>query len=206
LYPASPFHILTHQILHLLSHGVDLFLMAMNNISDFLLYNVPTGVVAFDPKMEIVYSNKQARYFLNRYELPDEITTLSKRIFDAVKRSSLHELFPGEIHLTKKFEGSSSNWRFSFLIRENPEPLVVIFIMEEKISNKLDLNEIRKQFGLTRKQTDILRRVMDGLKNAEISEELGITEQTVKDHLSNIYEKIGVQDRMSLMRVLMYTS
>jgi DNA-binding CsgD family transcriptional regulator len=130
---------------------------------------------------------------------------LCKRIFDAIKTSRLNELFPGEIHLTKKFEGSPSNWRFSFLIRENPGPLVVIFIMEEKISNKLDLNEIRKQYRLTRKQTDILGRVMDGLRNGEISVELGISEQTVKDHLSNIYEKIGVQDRMSLMRTFMYT-
>jgi DNA-binding CsgD family transcriptional regulator len=176
-----------------------------NNLSDFLLYNVSTGVIAFDAKLEIVYSNKQARYFLNRYELPDDITTLGKRIFDAMKASRLSELFPGEIHLTKKFEGSPSNWRFSFLIRENRDPLVVIFILEEKISNKLDLNVIRRQYRLTRKQTDILRRVVDGLKNFEISEELSITEQTVKDHLTNIYEKMGVADRMSLMRSLLYT-
>jgi DNA-binding NarL/FixJ family response regulator len=67
------------------------------------------------------------------------------------------------------------------------------------------LNVIRRQYRLTRKQTDILRRVVDGLKNVEISEELSITEQTVKDHLTNIYEKMGVADRMSLMRSLLYT-
>ena len=58
---------------------------------------------------------------------------------------------------------------------------------------------------MTRKETDILRRVLDGLKNTEIAEDVEITEQTVKDHLSNIYVKIGVENRMALMRTLIYS-
>ncbi len=177
-----------------------------NEITDHILYKMPTGVIVFDEKLDIVYSNRQARYFLNRHKLPDEITTINKRIFDAIKTSKTNELFPGEVHLTKTLDGSPSNWRFSFLIFETPNPLVVIFIMEEKISNKLEMNEIRRQYGLTRKETDILRRVLDGLKNTEIAEDVEITEQTVKDHLSNIYMKIGVENRMALIRTLMYSS
>jgi two-component system nitrate/nitrite response regulator NarL len=78
--------------------------------------------------------------------------------------------------------------------------------MEETISNKLDMNEIRQKFRLTRRETDIVRRVIDGRKNIEIAEEIDISEQTVKDHLSNIYMKIGVENRMALMRTLMQTS
>jgi DNA-binding CsgD family transcriptional regulator len=177
----------------------------MNEITDYILYKIPTGVIVFDQKMDIVYTNKQARYFLDGRRLPDEICTLTKRILDAIKTSSLNELFPGEVHMTKRLDGSSSNWRFSFLICENPNPLIVISIMEEKISNKLEMNEIRRQYRLTRKETDILRRVIDGLKNAEIAEDVEITLQTVKDHLSNIYMKIGVENRVSLMRTLMYS-
>ena len=177
----------------------------MNKISDYILYKIPTGVIVFDQKMDIIYSNRQARYFLDGRGLPDEVPALSKRIFDAIKTSRLNELFPGEVALTKRFDGSPSNWRFSFLICENPEPLIVIFIMEEKISNKLEISEIRRQYRLTRKETDILRRVIDGLKNSEIAEDVEITLQTVKDHLSNIYMKIGVENRASLMRTLMYS-
>lgn len=177
----------------------------MNDISNYILYKMPTGVIVFDQKMDIVYSNRQARNFLEGRQLPDEISSLGKRIFDAMKVSMLNELFPGEVHLTKKFDGSPSNWRFSFLICENPNPLIVIFIMEEKISNKLEMNEIRRQYRLTRKETDILRRVIDGLKNTEIAEDIEVTVQTVKDHLSNIYMKIGVENRVSLMRTLMYS-
>jgi DNA-binding CsgD family transcriptional regulator len=177
----------------------------MNELTNYILYKIPTGVIVFDQKMDIVYSNRRARYFLDARRLPDEITTLSKKIFEAIKTFRLNELFPGEVHLTKKFDGCPSNWRFSFLICESPNPLIVIFIAEEKISNKLEMNEIRRQYRLTRKETDILRRVIDGLKNTEIAEDVQIALQTVKDHLSNIYMKIGVENRVSLMRTLMYS-
>jgi DNA-binding CsgD family transcriptional regulator len=177
----------------------------MNELTDYILYKIPTGVIVFDQKMDIVYSNRQARYFLDARRLPDEIPTLGKRVFEAMKASRLNELFPGEVHLTKRFNDCPSNWRFSFLICEHPNPLIAVFIMEEQISNKLEMNEIRRQYRLTRKETDILRRVIDGLKNTEIAEDVQITLQTVKDHLSNIYVKIGVENRVSLMRTLMYS-
>ena len=82
----------------------------------------------------------------------------------------------------------------------------MLFIIEDKISNKLNLNEIRQQYRLTRRETDILRRVLDGLKNIEISRDLEIVEQTVKDHLSNIYMKIGAENRFDLIRSLLSSS
>jgi DNA-binding NarL/FixJ family response regulator len=65
---------------------------------------------------------------------------------------------------------------------------------------------MRRQFKLTRRETDILRRVVDGLKNAEIAFDLEIAEQTIKDHLSNIYIKTGAENRMALMRNLLQIS
>jgi DNA-binding NarL/FixJ family response regulator len=68
------------------------------------------------------------------------------------------------------------------------------------------MNGIRQQFTLTRRETDILRRVIDGSKNTEIAVELEIAEQTVKDHLSNIYLKTATENRMALMRTLVYSA
>jgi DNA-binding NarL/FixJ family response regulator len=51
-----------------------------------------------------------------------------------------------------------------------------------------------------------MRRVLEGLQNGEIAEDLQITEQTVKDHLSNIYTKLNVTNRFSLLRFLVETS
>jgi DNA-binding CsgD family transcriptional regulator len=175
----------------------------MDDVTDFILTKMPVGAIVFDQNMDVVYANKQATGFLKRFELPLEIPQISKRIFDALHQSRLHELFPGEIYLSKRLDGSPSNWMFRFFISENPGPFVSIFIIEEKISNKLEMNKIRQLYGLTRRETDVLRRLLDGLKNIEIADDLQISEQTVKDHLSNIYMKIGVENRFELIRFLM---
>jgi DNA-binding CsgD family transcriptional regulator len=174
--------------------------------TNFVFNAMPLGVISLDLKMDMVYCNKQATLFLDRFELPDEITPIGKRIFDAINRSKFNELFPGEICLIKKLEGSSSTWIFRLSIFESLTPIIVIFIMEDKISNKLDVNAIRQLYRLTRRESDILRRVLDGLKNVEIAKELEIAEQTVKDHLSNIYSKLGVENRNALYRSLLSPS
>jgi two-component system nitrate/nitrite response regulator NarL len=49
--------------------------------------------------------------------------------------------------------------------------------------------------GLTHREVTLLRALVRGLSNKQISEELWITEQTVKFHLRNIYRKLDVANR-----------
>ena len=48
---------------------------------------------------------------------------------------------------------------------------------------------------LTQREVEILHHVADGLANKEIAQRLGISERTVKNHLSNIMEKLQVNSR-----------
>jgi DNA-binding NarL/FixJ family response regulator len=49
--------------------------------------------------------------------------------------------------------------------------------------------------GLSRRQSDVLRLLTDGLSNQSIAEQLLVGEETVKTHLRHIYRKLGVKDR-----------
>ena len=69
-----------------------------------------------------------------------------------------------------------------------------------------ELVEISGRFRLTQRETDVLRHMLKGLKNASIADRLKIAEQTVKDHLSKIYRKIGVENKFELMHSLVKTS
>jgi len=51
---------------------------------------------------------------------------------------------------------------------------------------------------LTPRESEIVSLVTQGLRNKEIAEKLSISEQTVKNHLQNIYDKLGVSDRLEL--------
>ncbi len=51
------------------------------------------------------------------------------------------------------------------------------------------------QFGLTDREHQILCRLAHGESNKEIARTVGITEKTVRNHLYNIFSKLGVADR-----------
>jgi DNA-binding NarL/FixJ family response regulator len=48
---------------------------------------------------------------------------------------------------------------------------------------------------LTERETEVLEMVRDGLPNKIIARRLGISERTVKAHLTNVYQRLGVSDR-----------
>lgn len=50
---------------------------------------------------------------------------------------------------------------------------------------------------LTEREREVLKLVMKGLANKQIAIRLGIAERTVKAHLSNIFQRLGVTDRTS---------
>ncbi len=49
--------------------------------------------------------------------------------------------------------------------------------------------------SLTRREMDVLKLLAVGMYNKEVAEHLGISERTVKNHVSNIFKKINVTDR-----------
>jgi DNA-binding NarL/FixJ family response regulator len=51
---------------------------------------------------------------------------------------------------------------------------------------------------LTIRETEVVRQVATGLRNAEIAERLSITETTVKTHLNHIFSKLELRDRVEL--------
>ena len=48
---------------------------------------------------------------------------------------------------------------------------------------------------LTKRELDVLRLISEGCSNKKISDGLSISERTVKNHISHIFRKIGVEDR-----------
>ncbi|MGE5583222.1 MAG: response regulator [Bacillota bacterium] len=54
--------------------------------------------------------------------------------------------------------------------------------------------------GLTSRELDVLRHLALGEDNREIANSLKISEGTVKNHVSNIYEKLGLKDRAQAIR------
>lgn len=55
-----------------------------------------------------------------------------------------------------------------------------------------------KSYGLTRREIEILGTIVAGLSNKEIAQKFSLSEDTVKHHLTNIFDKVGVSSRLEL--------
>jgi DNA-binding NarL/FixJ family response regulator len=55
-----------------------------------------------------------------------------------------------------------------------------------------------KSYGLTRREIEILSTIVSGLSNKEIAQKFSLSEDTVKHHLTNIFDKLGVSSRLEL--------
>ena len=53
--------------------------------------------------------------------------------------------------------------------------------------------------SLTAREIEVVNMIGEGLKNKSIAERLAISEATVRHHLSSIYGKVGVEDRLNLV-------
>jgi two-component system, NarL family, nitrate/nitrite response regulator NarL len=56
----------------------------------------------------------------------------------------------------------------------------------------------KKQFGLTPREFEVISAIVAGYNNRDIAKKFAISEQTVKHHLTNIFDKLGVSSRLEL--------
>lgn len=56
----------------------------------------------------------------------------------------------------------------------------------------------KNRFGLTKRELEMIQAVVEGYSNPEIADNFSVSEQTVKHHLSHIFDKLGVYSRLEL--------
>jgi len=61
-----------------------------------------------------------------------------------------------------------------------------------------------RRYRLTDRETQIVAAVADGGSNKDIAAQLAISEDTVKHHMSNIFDKVGVHSRLELAVFALY--
>lgn len=64
---------------------------------------------------------------------------------------------------------------------------------------------LQQDLGLTAREAEVLLWVAQGKSNGDVSAILGCSEKTVKQHLGNIFEKLGVENRTSASLVAVET-
>jgi two-component system, NarL family, nitrate/nitrite response regulator NarL len=78
--------------------------------------------------------------------------------------------------------------------------------MDPAIAQAVANAKPRERAQLSQREREIIVLIAQGYKNKEIAEKMFITEQTVKNHLHNVFDKLGVSDRLELALYAIHNS
>ena len=78
----------------------------------------------------------------------------------------------------------------------SPEGEQVVIMSPEKQSA---VGEGGKDFGLTRREKQVIVFVIAGYSKKDIAQKLGVSTQTIKHDVANIFDKLAVANRMELV-------
>lgn len=70
-----------------------------------------------------------------------------------------------------------------------------------RVTRLPNIDSVVSKYGISAREKAIMLLLIDGLNNAEIAEELSRSPNTVRNHVYNIYKKLGVKNRVQLRRV-----
>ena len=59
-------------------------------------------------------------------------------------------------------------------------------------------DERQRSFGLTRRELEIVAAIVEGCTNRDIAQKFSLSEDTVKHHLTHVFDKLGVSNRLEL--------
>ena len=85
-------------------------------------------------------------------------------------------------------------------VTETPSPPADSAVAVPSTPNVVDFDR-RDLAGLTTREREVLQALTHGARTSEIAERLDISERTVKAHLANIYQKLGVESRTAAVAV-----
>jgi DNA-binding CsgD family transcriptional regulator len=163
--------------------------------SEILKNRSTPGILVFDNNNKLLYANNEALQIMPDMKInniPPDICELCNRAKESGMNYGVFE----------NKEGFSLSMR-AFMIgrqRTGKKPSHIMVLLEKIIGkHQPDFQKAQKDFGLTKRETEIMCLLCEGYSNKKISDELFIGEYTVKDHIKNIMKKMNVKSRSGII-------
>jgi DNA-binding CsgD family transcriptional regulator len=177
---------------------------------DIVKSRLNPGLLIFDPRNRLAFSNRAALEYLpglRQRQVPPEILDLCRKLRTAPpSRSAREDGTPCLV--VDGVSGLPISLR-AFPLREGRAgraPTFVLVLVEKIVDRHLadlDFKRIGQDHGLSRRETEVLELISQGLSNVAISRRLYISEYTVKDHIKRILSKMHVASRSGIIASLL---
>ena len=186
------------------------------NILNYIEKQSSIGMLLLDEDLHIIYQNSKAEEAFGKLNCSgsaakheDSISSQLLRDCREIKAGlescpargvivPKHSVVKGPNHtrfsLTSRVLDQESDWEGSRLL--------MVSIKEQSPAN-INAQYLMDKFHLSRREIDVVALLFLGLKNAQIARKLFVSEVTIKKHLQNIYEKVGVSNRTALINTVL---
>jgi DNA-binding CsgD family transcriptional regulator len=162
-----------------------------------LLLGDDLSLAAITPAAEAWLAEVAKNDWRGSLELPDAVYAVAARLL-ALERGGTHE--QPDLMPRTRLRTASGRWlvlHASRLRAADAEGQIAVIFEEARPLEIAPL--IVDAYGLTKREGEITRLVLRGLSTAEVSRELHITPNTVRDHFKSIFDKVGVRSRRELV-------
>jgi PAS domain S-box-containing protein len=169
-------------------------------------------ILETDPDLQVVFANLYAsKKLFGRTSRPEEPVSLMDMVEpnDRDKiRMSFQDIIAGKETEMKAFHMRNSEGVRMFVLSNAVQILdgeavagvrIAIFELNEIASTIIfPDNELNKKYGLSKRESDVLFSLISGLTDQDIAEKLFISKPTVRFHITNLYNKLGVNRKKEL--------
>ena len=154
------------------------------------------SLVAITPTAEEWLAEVPKSSWPGSLELPDAVYAVAARLLTLERGGHT----PPDLMPRLRLRTASDRWvvlHASRLRATETEAQIAVIFEEARPSEIAPL--IVDAYGLTKREGEITQLVLRGLSTAEVSGELHITPNTVRDHFKAIFDKVGVRSRRELV-------
>lgn len=80
-------------------------------------------------------------------------------------------------------------------------PSFISFLFESVAHSQMayPTARVQRQLGLSRREQQLIHMISEGLTNKEIANRLGLSQQTIKNHVHRMLRKLGASDRLTIV-------
>ena len=162
---------------------------------EVVLDRLPVAALVLDDEGRLLTMNRPARDLFGGEAISSRVQEIARTALQEGTESEAREVaLPGSralrLRAVPALVGDGG--------AEGERPSVVFLVLADR-PPEVDTGAIAKSFALTRTEALVTRLVAQGATNREAADQLGISTETVRSHLSSIFRKTGVANRAALV-------